>query len=196
MRLGVDSQVAGHYHQHIMTARTKRGQKVLLILLIVLVCPLLISIFWYPLKAARVVAKTRTCMDNLKGLGIAVDLYRQANGRFPAKLSDLYPKYINNLGSFSCPGNPHEIFKPEDIDSSAGYVLFRVDIPVDTSETDWMDKPLLSDRRRNHLGKTGGVWGGNILYADGHVQWMPDVHPTEPYTSDLVTSNFSFNFPD
>jgi prepilin-type processing-associated H-X9-DG protein len=59
-----------------------------------------------------------------------------------------------------------------------------------------MDKPLLADRRRNHLGKAGGIWGGNILYADGHVAWMPDTHPTEPYTIDIVTTNFSFDFPD
>jgi prepilin-type processing-associated H-X9-DG protein len=153
--------------------------------------------FWYPLKAARVVTKARACMANLKGLGIALNLYRDAYGHFPSKLSDLYPKYITDLGSFSCPGNPHEICRPEDIDSSAGYVLFKVDVPADPlSNSDWMDKPLLTDRRRNHLGKAGGVWGGNILYADGHVAWMPDVHPTESYTKDIVTTNFSFNFPD
>ena len=152
---------------------------------------------WYPLKAARVVAKSRACMNNLKQLGTAMDLYRGAYGHFPSKLSDLYPKYVSDLNSFSCPGDPHEIHRREDIDSSAGYVLFKVDVPIDPlSGSDWMDKPLLTDRRRNHLGKMNGVWGGNILYADGHVQWMPDVHPTESYMNDIVTTNFSFNFPD
>ncbi len=125
-----------------------------------------------------------------------MDLYRQANGRFPGKLSDLYPRYITDLGSFSCPGNPRKIRKPEDIDSLAGYVLFEVDVPADPlSSSDWMDKPLLIDRRRNHLGKMNGVEGGNILRADGHVWWMLDVHPTEPHATELISTNFSFNFP-
>lgn len=195
-RRDVDSQLVERYHSDAMSAQSKRRRNISLLLL-ALLCLLFTRMLWYPLKAARVVAKSRTCMDNLKGLGIAMDLYRQANGRFPAKLSDLYPKYITDLRSFSCSGNPRTIRRPEDIDSMTGYVLFKIDVPVDPlSSADWMVKPLLSDRRRNHLGNAGGVWGGNILYADGHVQWMPDVHPTESYTSDLVTTNFSFNFPD
>jgi hypothetical protein len=179
-----------------MTAMGKRTP-ILLLLMLAILCGLLTCMLWYPLKAARVVAKSRSCMDNLKGLGLAMDRYRQANGRFPAKLSDLYPKYITDFGSFSCPGNPREIRRPEDIDSLAGYVLFKVDVPADPlSSLDWMDKPLLTDRRRNHLGKAGGVWGGNILYADIHVAWMPDTHPMEPDTVDIVTSNFSFDFPN
>jgi hypothetical protein len=179
-----------------MAAKSKRTRILQLVMLAVL-CTLLTRMFWYPLKASRVVHKSLACMNNLKGLGLAMDLYRQASGRFPAKLSDLYPKYITDLGSFSCPGDPREIRKPEDIDSLAGYVLFKVDVPADPlSSLDWMDKPLLTDRRRNHLGKMNGVWGGNILYAHGHVAWMPDTHPTEPYTIDIVTTNFSFDFPD
>ena len=166
-----------------MTAMGKRTP-ILLLLMLAILCGLLTCMLWYPLKAARVVAKSRSCMDNLKGLGLAMDRYRQANGRFPAKLSDLYPKYISDFGSFSCPGNPREIRRPEDV-------------PADPlSSLDWMDKPLLTDRRRNHLGKAGGVWGGNILYADIHVAWMPDTHPMEPDTVDIVTSNFSFDFPN
>ena|ERR1035437_2491127 len=180
-----------------MAAKTKRGQRVLLILLILLVCIVLSGMFWYPLKAARLHAKRHACANNLRQLGIAMNSYHEAYGRFPAKLSDLYPKYITDLGSFSCPGNPREIRRPEDIDSLAGYVLFKVDVPADPlSSLDWMDKPLLTDRRRNHLGKAGGVWGGNILYADIHVAWMPDTHPMEPDTIDIVTSNFSFDFPN
>ena len=179
-----------------MAAKSKRAP-ILQLLMLAILCGLLTYWLWYPLKATRVVAKSRACMNNLKGLGVAMDLYRQAYGHFPAKLSDLYPKYITDLGSFSCPGNPREIRRPEDIDSLAGYVLFKVDVPADPlSSLDWMDKPLLTDRRRNHPGKMNGVWGGNILYADGHVQWMPDAHPTEPYMMDVVTSNFSFGFPD
>ena len=179
-----------------MAAKSKR-KRILLLLMLAVLCGLFTLMFWYPLKAGRVVHKSLACMNNLKGLGIAMDQYRQAYGRFPAKLSDLYPKYITDFGSFSCAGHPHEIRKPEDIDSSAGYVLFKVDVPADPlSSLDWMDKPLLADRRRNHLGKAGGIWGGNILYADGHVAWMPDTHPTEPYTIDIVTTNFSFDFPD
>jgi hypothetical protein len=179
-----------------MAAKGKRTS-ILLLLTLAILCGLLTCILWYPLKASRVVHKSLACMNNLKGLGIALDQYRQANGRFPAKLSELYPKYITDLGSFSCPGNPREIHRPENIDSLAGYVLFKVDVPADPlSSLNWMDKPLLTDRRRNHLGKAGGVWGGNILYADIHVAWMPDTHPMEPDTMDIVTSNFSFDFPN
>jgi prepilin-type processing-associated H-X9-DG protein len=137
-------------------------------------------------------------MYNLHQLGIAMNLYREAYARFPSKLSALYPKYVSDLNLFSCPGSPRKIHGREDIDSLSGYVLFTVAVPIDATNTDssWMDEPLLTDRRRNHLGKMDGVWGGNILYADGHVEWMPDVHPTEPYTSDIVTTNFSFKFPD
>ena len=195
MRCDIDSSLTGRYHSLAMAARTKRGQRMLLLLLVVLPCALLASMFWYPLKGARVAHKSLACMNNLRHLGIAMNSYREANGHFPPKLSGMYPKYISDPNVFSCPGDPHEIRNPRDIDSLSGYVLLAVDTS-DTNSFDWIDKPLLCDRRRNHLGKMNGVSGGNILYADGHVQWMPDVHPTEPSTIDIVTSNFSFGFPD
>jgi len=42
------------------------------------------------------------------------------------QIMDLYPKYITDLGSFSCPEIRVKILQPEDIDSLAGYVLFKV----------------------------------------------------------------------
>jgi hypothetical protein len=146
-----------------MAAKSKRSRILQLVILAIL-CTLLTSMFWYPMKGARFAAKSRACMVNLKGLGVALDLYRQAYGQFPAKLSDLYPKYVTDLGSFSCPGSPRKIHRPEDIDSLAGYVLFKVDVSADhLSGSDWMDKPLLTDRRRNHLGKMDGVCGGTFF---------------------------------
>ena len=125
-----------------------------------------------------------------------MDLYRHAQGQFPAKLSDLYPKYITDLGSFSCPGNPRKIHRPEDIDSLSGYILFAVDTS-DTNSLDWLEKLLLTDRRRNHLGKWNEVSGRNIFWGDGSVTWLPDKHATkeiDPYWP-LDSSN-AFDFPN
>lgn len=168
---------------------------ILLLLMLAILCGLLTYVFWYPVKDARAIAKLRACRNNLRQLSIAMNSYREANGHFPPKLSDLYPKYVSDLNTFSCPGDPHEIRSPRDIDSLSGYILFAVDT-ADTNSFDWFERPLLTDRRRNHLVVRNEVWVGNILHANRHVEEHPDSHPTDPRFLEFTNSVLSFNFPE
>jgi len=135
-----------------------------------IVVALLVVMLWYPLKAARNVSKLRACMENLKLLDVALSVYLKDHGRYPAKLADLYPKYVSNLNLFVCPGNPRKIDSPEEIDSEGGYVLLLRG--VTPSEADF--RPLLCDRRSNHLDKVDLLYGGNILFDDAVRMWKPD----------------------
>ncbi len=130
---------------------------------------------WVPLKASRDVAKLRACEKNIKQLQPALSAYLMEHGKYPAKLSDLYPRYIGKLDVFVCPAKKRTIYAKEDIDSKSGYVLLMPS-KSPLSDEDY-DQPLLCDRRANHLDKFDKLWGGNILFnykGCGYCQWMPD----------------------
>ena len=162
----------------------KTSARVSLVILGVIVFVLIVML-WYPLKAARVVAKARACTNNIKSLNLAFSDYLKDHKTYPAKLSALYPQYVNDLNLFVCPGNPRRIRNPEEIDSRSGYVLL---LPA-VAPSEFDDRALLCDRRSNHLDKTGELWGGIVLFCDGRYVFRGDTRTEHDLTS-------KFDFPE
>jgi hypothetical protein len=130
---------------------------------------LLVLMFWYPLIAARVVAKASACEENIEQLRTGLSAYLKDHKAYPVRLSALYPKYVSDLSVFECAGSPKRIERVEEIDSRSGYVLLLPGI----TPSEYDDRPLLCDRRSNHLGEatyyytamniSSGRWIGALL---------------------------------
>ena len=118
------------------------------------------------LNQARGHAREASCLSNLKQIGLACHMYAADNkGKFPPKLDDLVPNYLPQRRVFHCPSAPGS-----DTTLSYSYVAGLTD--RDT------DKALAYDAQAHADGTR------NVLFADGHVQPLPEVafqellHPT------------------
>lgn len=129
------------------------------------------------LQNARQSARRTMCVHNLKILAIGLESYAEEHdGRFPDRLSALYPTYITTLDVFVCPelrvkykrdcGVPHPFSSeptPEQIDSLCSYAL----VPG-LSTSDDKDTVIAYEKVDNHSGM-----GRSLLYLDGHGAWEP-----------------------
>jgi hypothetical protein len=150
-----------------MTAKPARWQTVVVLLVPVL---LLVFMFTPAIIAAHRVHQQVACKKRLEALYAAIRAYQQVHGKYPDKLSNLYPMFVRDLEAFECPAQSRRIHAAEDIDTLSGYVLF----PPDLGEwgRKYGMKPLLCDRRRNHPFKWKACWHGAVLYED---EGMPEI---------------------
>jgi len=137
---------------------------------VVLLCSVLGYFLWVPLKASRDVARLHACAENIKQLRKGILEYLMEHENYPAKLSELYPKYIGSLDVFICPAKKRNIHGAEEINARSGYVLL---LSPETPLKD-TDQPILCDRRANHLDKFDKLWTGNVLFSDGHITSIID----------------------
>ena len=129
------------------------------------------------MENARHDARIIRCVHNLKLISISLKMYANENdGRFPDKLSALYPKYLHNLEFLICPelrakykaerGTTHPFSanpSPGDIDALSSYAY----VPGHKN-TDAADVVIVYEKVDNHFGK-----GRSLLYLDGHGAWEP-----------------------
>jgi hypothetical protein len=120
------------------------------------------------------------CVDKLRiAVYPAMKEYADAHeGRYPDKLSVLYPKYISNLDFFVCPEVHVDLDeKPaeNEIDSLSSYVI----VPG-LSKEGVGNVALVYEREDNHPG-----WGRAILYLNGKAERLKQEEwPTIPSVSE------------
>jgi len=141
------------------------------------------------------------CRERLEVLYAAMRAYRQVHGRYPDKLSDLYPTFVHSLEFFQCPAQSRRIHSAQEIDTLSGYVLY----PPDLGEwgRKYHFKPLLCDRRGNHPFMWKGCWYDAVLYdvpdTEGipTIFWMFDIRSVFPkdYPSEHAVTN-RYDFPE
>jgi prepilin-type processing-associated H-X9-DG protein len=103
-----------------------------------------------PGRQAREKARRAQCISNEKQIARAMAMYWDDNGKCPRKLDDLR-KYISSDNVFHCPSA---------IDASEpSYQIF-----CGSNSTDI----IVRENPADHAGA-----GGNVTYADGHVEWIP-----------------------
>ena len=177
-----------------MTVKPKRWQTVIVLLAPVLVLALM---FTPAIIAAHRVHQEVACHKRLEALYGAIRAYQRVHGKYPDKLSNLYPTFVQDLKAFECPAQSRRIHAAEDIDTLSGYVLF----PPDLGEWGRNEhlKPLLCDRRRNHPFKWKGCWHGAVLYDEGVplILWIFDQRSVFPsdYEQFLGATN-RYDFPE
>lgn len=126
----------------------------------------------------RDLANKIKCASNLKQIGLAISMYAKNNGgQYPDQLKTLILSEDLYLGAFICPGsNDTQIpsTMPTDLAafSSGGHLsYFYVGQNLNTKTTSPLTV-VAYESIANHKGD-----GGNILYGDGHVNWVEKSDP-------------------
>ena len=127
------------------------------------------------LGKAKDIAQRSVSASNMKQIGMALHIYAQDyDEQFPPTLMELYPKYINSPSVFWCPTDKDSM--PTDINNNKMDAINSVRISYQYNSgyniPSSSDIPLVWD---NGCGGSldNHKKGGNVLYLDGHVQWLP-----------------------
>ncbi len=143
---------------------------------VALVCLVALCV-WHALDTARHSTRQTLCVHNLKMISTGLNVYaKEHNGRFPDRLSELWPKHLPGLECLVCPGTqsvcmrehgvPHP-FPPspdaDQIDLLSSYAY----VPGHTI-SDPPDTVIVYEKTDNHFGR-----GRSLLYLDGHGAWEP-----------------------
>jgi len=108
-------------------------------------------------------ARETACETNLREIGMACTVYAtDHDGRFPERLSELYPHYLPDLKAFGCPVVGDRIESPDQIDSQTGYLYLGAGRTVYEAPSSTI---IAADKPDNHR-----AGRRNLLYADGHVE--------------------------
>jgi prepilin-type processing-associated H-X9-DG protein len=131
---------------------------------IVALIVLLVLFFALVGPALKEIASKSACMAHLHRIGTACNAYAaEHNGRYPERLSELYPEYVPNLKVFVCPSTHVKITSPDEIDSKTSYEYYGAALNASTAAKPLGRAILACDKDGHHR------HGKNILYADGHV---------------------------
>ena len=133
------------------------------LLLLVLIVP---AVLLLPVLArAREQARRASCANNLFNIYKCCELYADGNGgRYPERLSQLYPGFVKDLRVFNCPsattGGAPKVTTAGEIETNTNY-LYHPDADVDDPKAVWLE-----EKRGNH-----GQEGRNVLHRDGNLEF-------------------------
>ena len=152
--------------------RAGAGFTILELLTVIAIIGIIIVLLMPFVNKNREQARRLECANNLRRISIAFYKYAADNkSALPVNLSDLYPRYIDDVGYFTCPSDvdASEI-SPDglDIDTTTSYVYasgWTIKDPLDTILV--CDKNYILEKDTNHRGE-----GGEVLYLDGNVKWV------------------------
>ncbi|HET6441689.1 MAG TPA: DUF4190 domain-containing protein [Phycisphaerae bacterium] len=134
---------------------------------IVAMTVLLILIFALVLPAMKEEASKAECLANLMMIESACNQYAaEHDGRYPERLSELYPDYVSDLGVFGCPATGTKILTPDEIDAKTSYEYYGAALNASRSSANprrRSSRVLACDKDGNHRS------GKNIIHGDGYI---------------------------
>lgn len=107
-------------------------------------------------------ARRVACCNNLRQIGVGLIVHAEGHDEnFPDKLSEIFP-CIKDYNVYVCParGNRGMMTKPEDIDTMSDYAYVK-----GRKTSDDPGSIVVYDKRPHGDGL-------NVLFVDGHVEWM------------------------
>ena len=140
-----------------------KKKRIKFIVLWVSVAIVVIAVCFFEVTAAIERARSISCSGNLKCIGLGLKMYAGDHGEiYPEKLADI-GKYLGFQPSLlRCFGSGNEPGTFETVDEWTDYVYIS-GLP----ESVHPSTVLMYCPAKNHKGK-----GGNVLFADGHVEWF------------------------
>jgi prepilin-type N-terminal cleavage/methylation domain-containing protein len=150
----------------------KQGFTLIELLIVIAIIAILAGILLPAFASARERARMTTCMNNLRQLGLAFEMY---SADFYEKFPDgekalyetdkaLFPAYIKNPQSFWCPSNQREV-SPQTITSTSWYNSYAFVFGLSAGNKSSPSCPLISDRGIYNTKLTDADADG---YADGY----------------------------
>jgi prepilin-type processing-associated H-X9-DG protein len=152
---------------------TRRWRRTVRALLIIVIAALGLPIAYRWLEVQRESSGRMPCPSNLRQVGQAIQIYANDHGgAFPATLEPLFDGKYLMPKTFICPSSGDTAAggeTPEQVRAQlmAGDHVSYIYIGAGLTYNHGADYVVAYDRPRNHAPD-----GANILYADGHVDWM------------------------
>jgi prepilin-type processing-associated H-X9-DG protein len=132
---------------------------------IVAMIAVIVLFFTLVVPAIKEESSKTACLANLKMIGMACQMYAaEHDGRYPERLSELYPHYLPDLAVFVCPSTGAKIASPDEIDAKTSYEYRGAGLNLRTVREPSYQAILACDKPGNHRRRK------NLLYADGHVE--------------------------
>ncbi|MCG3150636.1 MAG: hypothetical protein PCFJNLEI_04124 [Verrucomicrobiae bacterium] len=153
------------------------------LLVVIGIIGVLVGMLFPVLRSARAAAKTTQCLNNLRQISLALQMYvNDSNGRLPVlqnragtnePLPALDTVLLSGVGGtrqvFGCPADNKRLYETTGTSYFWNFTVNGQDVDRMFSivgGTEPTRIPLLSDKEAFHPDTKDGV---NILYADGHV---------------------------
>lgn len=134
---------------------------------IVAMTVLLILFFTLAVPAIKEEACKTACRANLHQIGMACNAYASVHdGRYPERLSELYPDYVPDPDIFVCPSTSDKIASPDEIDAKTSYEYRGAALNASTAAEPLGQAILACDKPGNHPPGPRNIF---FLFADGSV---------------------------